>query len=118
MKKWNSDTNLVNGYEKRILNGYEKTSADLLKDSKMLSNAVKKCLGVEVSETLEDGTVVNVPVVTMIAAKKLAYYMEHPEKADLKELSSVLGEQKVEANINLQGAEELFGDIVNKDETE
>ena len=116
MKYKTGSINLVNGYEKRILNGYEKTSADLLKDNKMLSNAVKKCLGVMVEDTLEDGTVVNVPVVTMIAAKKLAYYMEHPEKADLKELSSVLGEQKVEANLNIKGADELFGDIVNTED--
>lgn len=113
------NTDFMNGYEKRIYKGYRKTQADLLKDNKMLSNVVKECMGIEVEKTLDDGTMVNVPVAVELVALKLSYLKEHPEKIDLKELSSVLGEQKVEANLNVKGAQELFGDIVNKeDETE
>ena len=110
---------LMSGYDKRILSNREKTQADLLKDNKMLSNALKRALGVELTETLEDGTTANIPIVDSLVAKKVAFMMENPDKIDLKELSSVLGEQKLEANLNIQSAQDLFGDIVNKkNETE
>jgi hypothetical protein len=108
----------ISGYEKRVLTDLEKTKADELKDTRTLSNAVKKVLNLPIEERIDDDTIVNVPIVEILAAKKIAYYMEHTEKIDLKELSSVLGEQKMEVNANLKGADELFGDLVIKDENE
>ena len=43
--------------------------------------------------------------------------MENPDKINLKEYSAVLGEDK-ELNVNVKGAEELFGDIAIKDESD
>ena len=108
----------ISGYEKRVLTDLEKTKADELKDTRTLSNAVKKVLNLPIDERIDDDTVVNIPIAEILATKKIAYLLEHPEKIDLKELSSVLGEQKMEVNANLKGADELFGDIVNKDENE
>ena len=108
-------TCFMSGYEKRLYSGYEKSQADLLKDSKMLQNTVKECLGVPVEIEDDDGTKVSVPVAVMLVGKKIKYMTEHPEKIDLKELSAVLGESKVEVDATLRGASELFGDIVVKE---
>ena len=107
-----NDIEFMSSYEKRIYKGYSKTKADLLKDSKMLSNTVRECLGIEVEHRLEDGTLVNVPVAVELVALKLNYLKDHPKDIDLKELSSVLGENKIEADITLKSANDLFGDIV------
>jgi len=112
-------TRFMTAYEKRLYKGYEKSQADLLKDSKMLENTVRECLGMKVPYELDDGSSIDTPVATVLVAKKIKYMYEHPEKIDLKELSSVLNESKVEINANVKGADELFGDIVvNKNETE
>lgn len=103
----------MTGYEKRIYNGWKKSAADLLKDNKMLSNALKTCLGAETERKLASGEVVNLPIVYDLLIELLAYWKEHPEKIDLKTLSTVLGETKQEVNLNARGANELFGDIVN-----
>ena len=108
----------ISGYEKRVLTDLEKTKADELKDTRTLSNAVKKVLNLPIDERIDDDTVVNIPIAEILVTKKIAYLLEHPEKIDLKEISSVLGEQKMEVNANLKGADELFGDIVNKEENE
>lgn len=107
----------ISGYEKRILSDVEKTKADEIKDTRILTNAVKKVLNLKIDEDLE-GEIVNVSIVEMLAAKKIAYYMEHPDKIDLKELSTVLGEQKTETNLNVKGADELFGNLVIKENEE
>ncbi len=111
----NSD--YMSGYEARIYKGYKKSAADMLRDDRMLQNTVKKCLGVEVEKILDDGSTANIPVAVELVALKLSYWKDHPEKIDLKELSTVLGENKVEGQITLRGASELFGDIAIKDET-
>ena len=106
---------LMTGYERRLVEGWKKTAADLLKDQKMLSNALKVALGVETVKKLESGEEVNIPIVYDLLIDLLAYWKEHPEKIDLKVLSTVLGETKQEVSIDAKkGADELFGDIVNK----
>ena len=105
---------LMTGYETRVYEGWRKSAADLLKDQKMLSNALRVSLGVETVRKLETGEVVNIPIVYDLLIELLAYWKEHPEKIDLKTLSTVLGETKQETNVNVKGANELFGDIANK----
>lgn len=105
----------MTGYERRLTDGIKKSAADLLKDQKMLSNALKVALGVETVRKLESGEEVNIPIVYDLLIDLLAYWKEHPEKIDLKVLSTVLGETKQEVSIDAKkGADELFGDIVNK----
>lgn len=106
-----NNEDFMTGYEKRIIRGSKKTQADLLKDNKMLSNTVKECLGVEVEKTLDSGEVVNVPIMTVLVAKKIGFLMDHPEKIDLKELSSVMGEAKTEVDIESTTATEMFRGI-------
>lgn len=108
----------MTAYEKRLYKGVQKTQADLLKDTKLLENTVRNCLGITVPKELDDGSIVEVPIAAELVTKKVKYLMEHPEKIDLKELASVLNESKVEVNANVKGAKELFEDItIKKDET-
>lgn len=101
-------TELMTGYEKRLYSGWEKTAADLLKDNHMVADTLKQCLGVEMTEVLESGEVKNVPYVVKLIGRLLAYWYEHPEKIDLKVLSTVLGETKQEINIETKTAAEMF----------
>ena len=106
---------LMTGYEQRLVEGWKKSAADLLKDQKMLSSALKVALGAETVKQLESGEYINIPIVYDLLIELLAYWKEHPEKIDLKTLSAVLGETKQEVSIEARkGADELFGDIVNK----
>lgn len=99
---------LLSGYEKRIYSGWKKSAADLLKDNKMVANALKNCLGSEVERHLESGEIVNLPVVYDLLIELLAYWKTHPEKIDLKVLSSVLGETKQEVVIETETATDIF----------
>lgn len=103
----------MTGYEKRLYSGLPKSAADLLKDNKMVANALKNCLGTDIEKELESGEVVNIPLVYDLLVSLLAYWKEHPEKIDLKTLSAVLGETKQEAEVTVKGADELFGDLIN-----
>lgn len=91
---------LMTGYEKRIYAGWKKSAADLLKDNKMVATALKNCLGVEVERELSSGETINLPIVYDLLIELLAYWREHPEKIDLKVLSTVLGETKQEIDVN------------------
>ena len=103
----------MTGYEKRLYSGLPKSAADLLKDNKMVANALKNCLGTDIEKELESGEVVNIPLVYDLLVSLLAYWKEHPEKIDLKTLSAVLGETRQEAEVTVKGADELFGDLIN-----
>ena len=94
-------TEFMTGYEKRIFKGWHKTAADLLKDKKMLEATLKSVLAheVDVSENLDTGEIVNLPVIDLLVLKKLGYDLDHPEKIDLKVYSAVLGETKQELNL-------------------
>ena len=95
-------TDLMSGYEKRIYKGYGKSAADLLKDNKMVATALKNCLGTDVERQLASGEVVNLPIVYDLLIELLAFWKEHPDKIDLKVLSSVLGETKQEVDLSGQ----------------
>lgn len=105
-------TELMTGYEKRIYEGYKKTAADLLKDNKMVANALRTCLGVETARKLESGEVVNIPIVYDLLIELLAFWKEHPEKIDLKVLSTVLGETKTEIQVESETATDIFKGVV------
>lgn len=94
------NTELMTGYEKRIYAGYKKSAADLLKDNKMVATALKNCLGTEVERKLASGEVVNLPLIYDLLIELLAYWKDHPEKIDLKVLSTVLGETKQEVDLS------------------
>lgn len=107
----------MSGYEKRIFKGIDKTAADLIKDERMVASVLKKCLitEIETEEVLESGEAVNVPIIYELVGKKLAYWKENPDKIDLKELSTVLGELKNETNLNLPKASSVFAGITIED---
>lgn len=102
---------LYTGYGKRILSNRKKSNADLIKDDKMFRNTLKEILGQDFEMEI-DGDIVDVPLVKILVAKKIGYMLENPKDIDLKEIATVLGENKIEADINLKSANDLFGDIV------
>jgi len=113
----NENYKLMSGYEKRIFKGYHKTAADLLKDDCMVASVLRKCLvtEIEVEEKLESGEKVEVPIIYELVGKKLAYWKANPDKIDLKELSTVLGELKTVTNLNLPQASSIFAGITVDD---
>jgi len=102
---------LMTGYEKRMVYGKLKSAADLLKDDKMVATAVKGILGTEVERKIESGEAVNIPLVYDLLIDLFAYWKQNPSKIDLKVLSSVLGETKVEVSGSNETASDVFGGI-------
>ena len=103
---------LMSGYEVRITKGLLASSADLLKNDKMVNATVRQALGQDIEETLESGEKVNAPVLTRLVAARLGYELKNPDKIDLEKWAKLLGEQKIEQAVELKGADALFGDIV------
>ena len=102
----------------RILRGMKPTNADRIKNEKIFTNTIKKYMGAEIEVTLDDGTKENQSIVDVIVAKKIAYDLEHPEKIDLNMYSKVLGEDTKTVDVNIKNANELFGDIVVKEDSD
>lgn len=107
-------TDLMTGYELRLAKGKRKSAADLLKDEKMVATAVRDVLGVEVERKLESGEVVNIPLAYDLVIDYFGYLKQNPGKIDLKVLSAVLGETKVEIQANQETASDVFGGIAVK----
>lgn len=108
------ETDLMTGYELRLAKGKRKSAADLLKDEKMVATAVRDVLGVEVERRLESGEVVNIPLAYDLVIDYFRYLKNNPGKIDLKVLSAVLGETKVEIQSNQETASDVFGGIAMK----
>lgn len=96
----------------RIIRGMKPSKSDKIKNERMFTNTIKKYLGAEIEVELDDGSKETMGVVDLIVAKKIAYDLEHPDKINLKEYSSVMGEDTKNIDVNIKSAKELFGDIV------
>ena len=110
-KKYDENLEYMTGYEKRVFQGYRKTAADLLKDERMVAGVLKNCLATQIESHLESGELIEVPILVELVSLKLSYWKKNPDKIDLKELSTVLGELKNETNLNLPQASAVFGGI-------
>lgn len=108
-------SDLMTGYEKRLVMGKRQSAADLLKEDKMVATAVRSVLGTEVERQLESGEVVNLPLVYDLLIDLFAYWKQNPGKIDLKVLSSVLGESKMEVTGGAETAADIFGGIAIKE---
>lgn len=103
----------------RIIRGMKPSKSDKIKNERMFTNTIKKYLGAEIEVELDDGSKETMGVVDLIVAKKIAYDLDHPDKINLKDYSSVMGEDTKNIDVNIKSAKELFGDIViNPDEEE
>lgn len=91
---------LMTGYELRVYENLPKSEADVLKDNRMLASTLRNVLGSTFENQLDSGESINCSVATMMIIKKLAFLIKNPDKIDLKEISSVLGESKVEASVS------------------
>ena len=91
---------LMTGYELRVYENLPKSEADVLKDNRMLASTLRNVLGSTFENQLDSGESINCSVATMMVIKKLAFLINNPDKIDLKEISSVLGESKVEASVS------------------
>lgn len=91
---------LMTGYELRVYENLPKSEADVLKDNRMLASTLRNVLGSTFENQLDSGESINCSVATMMVIKKLAFLIKNPDKIDLKEISSVLGESKVEASVS------------------
>lgn len=90
----------MTGYELRVYENLPKSEADVLKDNRMLASTLRNVLGSTFENQLDSGESINCSVATMMVIKKLAFLIKNPDKIDLKEISSVLGESKVEASVS------------------
>ena len=104
---------IMTGYERRLAAGKRKSAADLLKDDKMVATAVKDLLGSDVERKLETGEIVEIPLVYDLLIDLFAYWKQNPSKIDVKVLSSVLGETKVEVSASTENASDIFGGIAS-----
>ncbi len=94
----------------------KKTPADSIKRNNALARVVCDMLDSNVDIELEDGTKVNMTLQEKLAVSRIKYELEHPEKIDLNAWQKVKGEAK--EVVELQGASDLFADIVNEKEDE
>ena len=105
---------MMTGYEVRTYRGYKKSAADQLKDKAMFSTAIRNRLAMEEKVQLPSGEVVNVPAVDLLVDAKLQDDLNNPERIDLVKWRKAAGEEANTVENAIKGAEELFGDIVNK----
>ena len=108
-------TDLMTGYETRVYRGYKKTAADQLKDKQMFSEAVKNRLAMEEQVTLPTGETINVSALELLVDAKLQADLDNPEGIDLVKWRKAAGEEVNQSEIAVKGANELFGDIANKE---
>lgn len=106
-------TDLMTGYEVRSYHGYKKTAADQIKDKTMFRTAVKNRLAMEEQAKLPSGEVINVPAIDLLVDAKLNDDLNNPDRIDLVKWQKAAGEEVNQTEVNLRGADELFGDIVN-----
>lgn len=104
----------MSGYEIRRIHGYKKTAADKLKDKAMFRTAVKNRLAMEEQVQLPSGEIVNVSAVELLVDAKLQDDLNNPERIDLVKWQKAAGEDVNQSEVSVKGADELFGDIVNK----
>ena len=114
-KKLNA-TEFMTDKEIRLYTGYKKTKADVLKDKAAFRNAIKERLAATETVITEEGEVIEVSALQLLVDTKLQDDLKHPESIDLAKWLKVAGEDVTQIEANLKGADELFGDIVNKGE--
>jgi len=107
-------TDLMTGFEVRTFFGYKRTAADEVKTEQALTNAVKKRLAKNVEVKTKEGEVVNVSGADLLVDAKFQHDLENPGEIDLTKWGKAAGEDTSTTNLNVVGADELFGDIVNK----
>ncbi len=107
-------TELMTGYEVRTYKGYKKTAADQVLDQQMFSTAVKNRLAMEEQAKLPTGETVNVSALELLVDAKLQDDLNNPERIDLVKWRKAAGEEVTKVEADVKGANELFGDIVNK----
>lgn len=104
----------MTGTEYRIYHGYKKTAADKLKNKKMFEEAVRNRLAMEERVTLPSGEVVTVSAAELLVDAKFQHDLVCTQDLDLNKWAKAAGEDVNKQEVTLRGADELFGDIVNK----
>lgn len=107
-------TELMTDYEIREYHGYKKTASDKILDKAMLKEAIKNRLALNEQVRLPTGEVVKVSAADLLVDAKLNSDLEHPENIDLVKWVKAAGEEVNASEVTVKGADELFGDIVNK----
>ena len=99
---------LLSKSEQAIAKGSKKGYADLLAEGSVIKGTLTKMLGVEISDTLEDGTEINATAIDMIVAATIADAYENPSTTKLKDLTAIMGElkEKVDIQSNLSKVDE------------
>ena len=108
MEKKPSSNLLLTGYEKRLLSGREKSAADLLQDTQIAKNTLKKYLSLDIEYTDENGDTQSAPMIDILIAKKVSWWMEHISKFSPEDVAKVLGELNTKVDVNVTGAKEVF----------
>lgn len=108
---------IMTPYEKRIYDGIEKSTADLCKDNEMLvQSAARQILAVKITDKLDTGEQISVPVVSLLLMKKFRYWLENPKDMDIKALSAITDNVKREDNGGVTAADFFKGIVtVGKD---
>lgn len=91
-----------------------KSESKELKEAQYIKKSLEKALGCETDVKLDDGTIVKTSIADVIVAETLKDAIKNPNTSKLKDLANINGELKQSVDVNIQSAEELFGDIVNK----
>ena len=97
---------LLDGYEKRVVNELPSSKADKMLENAVLKNAVIQALNKE-----ENGK----SILNTLIEKRIEHELEVPREIDLAKWQKILGEDINKTEVKVRGADELFGDIVIKD---
>lgn len=114
-KKIKSQLEFLSPMEQNIYRGYA-SKVDDMKDATLVKKSVKKILGAEIPLELETGERARISIIDVVATKTIAEAIENPSTSKLKDLSTIMGENKVEVDVNADLGS-LFGDIEVKDDS-
>lgn len=95
--------------EKRVIGGMKKSKGDIAAERAVCRKALQEALSDEVIVDSKKLTIMQ-----LLAINTVKEAINNPSTSKLKDIATILGENKQTIDLNLQGADDLFGDIVNK----
>lgn len=93
--------NYLSNYEKAIYTGKRLSKGEELVKKQMLAETLAETLGVEINDTLPDGTVVTLTVAQKLVNETIIDAIKNPSTTKLKDLSVIKGENKNDNSVSI-----------------
>lgn len=94
---------------------YKKGKREKRIEKALVRSEILNVLDIEITKQLETGEYVTDTFLGHLVKASLLDALQRPSLKNLLDLTELLGENRKDVNVNVQGAKELFGDILSDD---